>query len=108
MDRRYWAGFLKIFLPLLLLVGGGGALIVYTQHKQAFAQRSAAEAASISRAVNGVETRFNRSAKNAVFCCARDRGASGSFPRESNRLRKRRQRSIPRSVARARVLRASE
>jgi len=67
MDRRHWAGFFKIFLPLLLLVGGGGGGVVYTQYQQAVVQRSAAEAASVSRAVTSIETRFGRTARDIVF-----------------------------------------
>jgi len=67
MDRRNWAGFLKIFLPLLLLVGGGGVVVVYIQHQQAITQRSVAEAASVSRAVGSVETRFGRTLRDIVF-----------------------------------------
>jgi len=67
MDRRYWAGFFKIFLPMLLLVGGGGAVVVYMQYQQAGAQRSAAEAANVSRAVTSIETRFGRTVRDIVF-----------------------------------------
>lgn len=41
--------------------------MVYTQHQQASVQRSAAEAASVSRAVNSIETRFGRALRDIVF-----------------------------------------
>lgn len=67
MDRRYWAGFFRVFLLVLLLVCGGGATVVYIQHQQAIIQRSSAEAANVGRAVNNVEMRFGRTVSDIVF-----------------------------------------